>query len=213
MKQKYALIGWFLLLAFPLLAQNRADEILKKAESAYMKDGAVKASFTADVIQKKGDASSAMEGTVYMNGAKFYLSSSDLNVWYDGKDQWVLLANSDEVNLTQPTEDEMAAMNPAIFFRQYNKGFKSSLKGDKLFMGVPCTEILLVPDKTNTGILKLTIYIDKTSYRIKGLTVENTNGMINKIQIKNYQSSQKFSDSIFRFDASQYPQVEIIDLR
>lgn len=213
MKQKYALLSCLLLLTLPFFAQNKADQLLKKAESVYVKDGGVKADFTAEVLQKKGSSPEMIKGTVFMNGSKFYLDGNDLKVWYNGKDQWVLLANSNEVNLTEPTDDEMASMNPAIFFQQYDKGFKSVLKGVKNIKGVSCSEILLTPTKTNTGISKLIIYIDQSTSRIKGLTVENTNGITNKILISGYQHSQKLSDSIFQFDATKYPGFEIIDLR
>ncbi|MGL4781142.1 MAG: LolA family protein [Bacteroidales bacterium] len=213
MVKKYTLLSCLLLLTIPFFAQNKADQILKKAENIYVKDGAVKADFTAEIFQNKGGVPDIINGTVYMNGAKFYLDGNDLKVWYNGKSQWVLLANSNEVNLTEPTDEEMASMNPAIFFKQYDKGFKSVFKGVTNIKGISCSEILLTPTKTNTGISKLIIFIDQSTNRIKGLTVENTNGIINKIIISNYLYLQKLSDSIFEFDSMKYPGVEIIDLR
>lgn len=213
MKHKIIFLSFFLFVSLSCLAQRTADDILKKAEKVYLSEGAVKADFIAKTISQRGGNAETMKGTVLMDGSKFYLDGSDLKVWYDGNNQWVLLANSDEVNLTKPTEDELSAINPASFFKYYKKGFRSKVKGSTVLNGSACDEVVLTPLNSKGGISKLTIFIDQKTGRIRSLQVENTNGVTSQISIMNYQTKQMFSDSQFKFDTSKYPDIEVIDLR
>lgn len=188
-----------------------AEEILRKAESSFRNDGGIIADFQLSV-ENKNKKTEQFDGTIKMKGSCFYIQTPDIKVWFDGKNQWTLLSNSNEVNLTQPSGAELDTMNPAVLFNLYKNGYKASKNnGDKL-NSPDYYQIKLLPVK-NGDVKSILVLIDKKNYQIKEIFMALSNSSSNKIQINKYQTKQSLSDNDFKFSAKQYPDLDIIDLR
>lgn len=46
-----------------------------------------------------------------MKGNKFKIEIPDAITWFDGTTQWVYIKDTDEVNITNPTGDELQAIS------------------------------------------------------------------------------------------------------
>ena len=51
-------------------------------------------------------------GTLLLKGNQFYLNSGGIQSWFDGKTQWSYLESSEEVNVSNPTPEELQTINP-----------------------------------------------------------------------------------------------------
>jgi outer membrane lipoprotein-sorting protein len=145
-----------------------------------------------------------------MKGEKFYFHSGQIQSWYDGKTQWSYVADTEEVNISHPTPEELQGINPYFILVNYQENFNSSHKGMKSHEGKQVQEIVLVP-KGNANE-RITLWISKMNYPIY-IKVENNGKPVNEINVKTIQKQEQITDHAFRFNKSLYPNAEIIDLR
>lgn len=147
-----------------------------------------------------------LSGTIAVKGQKFQASTPQVNVWFDGKTLWTLMKSSNEVNVSNPTANELAAINPYNFINIYRSGYKYDMKT----VGKEFQVHLTATDKSRK-IQEMYINVNKSSYvpsQVKMLR----GGKWSTITISNFKKAS-LSDSQFRFNPKSYPNAEIIDLR
>ena len=86
-------------------------------------------------------------GSFVMRGERFELQMMQMEIAYDGKTLYMYSAETDEIQLTEPTQEELLQANPLVFAKAVVKDCevleRDKSNGDKL--------IVLVPrDKTKT---------------------------------------------------------------
>ena len=63
------------------------------------------------------------EGRIRLKGEKFRLDTEGITTWFDGRTQWTYLENSDEVNVSEPTAEELQSINPYAWLAVYKDGY------------------------------------------------------------------------------------------
>ena len=195
----------FLLIAlavsFGLYAQNPAlaRKILDKTASVVGNKGGASANFS--ISGKSGNAS----GTIAIKGNKFNARTAQAIVWYDGRTQWTYMKNSQEVNVSNPTEAQLQAMNPYKFINLFKSGFNL---GVKTVSGG--WQVHLTASNPKRSIQEMYITIDK-NYHPKTVKMRQTGGWTT-INVSNFKA-KNIGDATFRFNAKEYPHAEVIDLR
>lgn len=208
----FTLLITFSISAFTVSAQN-ARSILDKASEAYNNAGSVTATFTLDTKDTKTSNTYSYDGKAYMKGNKFKIEIPDAITWFDGTTQWVYIKDTEEVNISDPTGEELQSISPSVLFNIYKKGFNLSNKGEKRVNGKSMYEVELTPQKKGGDFTKIAVQIDKATNIFRKITLTDRNGMQNVLTIKSYQTNSNLSDNVFRFDKKDYPRAEIIDLR
>lgn len=209
MKTKLLILATLLFAPFTF-AQN-AQSILDKASSTFDKAGGVSLSFTLE--QKEGKSTYNQDGTALIKGNKFKIDVPDGITWFDGKTQWVYIKGSDEVNVTNPTGEELAAISPTVLLNLYKSGFNLSYKGEVKDQGKAVYKVEMVPQSKKSDISKFVIHVNKQNSQISSIVIVNKNKTQTSIKIKQYKTGVSLSDSTFTFNKKDYPKVEIIDLR
>lgn len=196
-------------------AQVSSDSkaILDRAYNAYRASDGIKLSFKLYVTDQNGEAYRPELGTALVKGDKFKISTSSTDVWFNGKTQWVLIKNANEVNITNPTDEEIATISPLALLGMYQKGYTLKKPVSKTINGKSSYVIELVPAKSNKEFVSVHVAIEKRSNTIVQVILKLKNGATNKIDITNYSSNNKFADSEFTFNKNSYKRLEIIDLR
>ena len=118
---------WMLvLLPFCISAQTdaKAAEVLDKVLEDFSKSG-IRAEFGGSET-----------GLLLLKGDKFYLNSGNIQSWYDGKTQWSYVADTEEVNISHPTQEELQGMNPYRFLMRYQTDFNYTFIGNQMRNGV-----------------------------------------------------------------------------
>lgn len=189
-----------ILLPYCLSAQtDKAKAVLDKVISTLTKDGGIQIDF-------EGTES----GSIVMKGEKFYLHSGQIQSWYDGKTQWSYVADTEEVNISHPTPEELQGINPYFILINYQENFESSYKGTNTHEGKQVQEIVLAPKgKANEQI---TLWISKSNHPIY-IKVVNNGKPVSEFHVKSVRKQEGINDHVFRFNKSLYPNAEIIDLR
>lgn len=211
MKTKLFTLIFFFAAATVVNAQN-ARAILDKASQTYNETGGVAASFTLDAKDLSANTYS-YDGKAYMKGDKFKIEIPDATTWFDGTTQWVYIKDTEEVNITSPTGEELQAISPSVLFNIYKRGFNLTYMGEKRAGGKTLQEIELIPQKKGGDFSKINVQIDKATNIFYKIVLTDKEGMENILTIKNYQVDKNLSDNLFRFDKKDYPEAEIVDLR
>ena len=110
------------------------------------------------------------------------------------------------MNVSNPTEAELQAINPYNFINIYKKGFKLSSKAVGSFY-----EVHLMPTDKNRNIEEMYIIVDQKTYHPTHVKMRRK-GKWSVILISGLKATQ-LSDAAFQFNAKDFPKAEIIDLR
>lgn len=178
-----------------------AKSILDKAAAVVSNPSGVKAHF--QMISKQFGSTN---GEIAVKGNKFHATTPDATIWFDGKTQWTYMRGNDEVNVSNPSEAELQAINPYNFINIYKKGFKLSAKtvGNSY-------EVHLKPTNKSRKIQEMYIIVDKNTYHpthVKMLRKDKWS-----VIIISQLTATSLNDAMFQFNAKDFPQAEIIDLR
>lgn len=215
MKRTILLFIWSLLFSSVSFAQNdaKALDILNKASASYVKAGGVKAGFNIKVLDYGGKVRDNINGTIRLKGSKFKLEIEEMTTWFDGKNQWVFLTNNSEVNLSNPSEEELLMVNPINVFQLYKHGYNCKWVGEKTEGGKKVLKVILSPKNKQETVLNIVATFDKTTLRPVSISITNKDKSGSTITIPTYLTGQNYTDSLFVFQQKNYPNTEVIDLR
>lgn len=210
---KLKLLILFTLIPFLGIEAQNARAILDKAAAAYTKAGGLTASFTLDSKEIKTKSIYSIDGTISMKGDRFKIDIPDVTTWFDGKTQWVYMKGTDEVNITEPTGEELQGISPSSIFSIYKQGFDLLYKGEKKVAGNALFEVELISQNKSSNFTKIIVQIDKTTNLFHQIILFDKSGYENKLSIRKMKTNINLLDKTFIFNKSEYPDVEIIDLR
>ncbi len=171
---------------------------------------------TAAIVGRKGGASanfsitssklSKTNGSISIKGNKFYARTPQAIVWFDGKTQWSWMKQTNEVNITTPTEAKQAQMNPYKFINIYRSGYNLDMKTE----GNNYIVHMVAKNKQRT-LQEMYITVSKKSYTPSQVKYRQDKNWTT-IAISNFQA-KNVSNSTFVFQAKDFPKAEVIDLR
>ena len=194
---------WMLaLLPFCISAQTdtKAAEVLDKVLEDLSKSSGIRAEFGGSET-----------GFLLLKGEKFYLNNGNVQSWYDGKTQWSYVADTEEVNISHPTLEELQGINPYLILMRYKTDFNYTYKGSQTRNGVKGHEIVLTPKHSEQSEV-IRVFISKI-YHPLAMKMEQNGQTLSEINVTSYKTDQKLEDGMFRFNKSLFPNAEIIDMR
>jgi len=118
---------------------------------------------------------------------------------------------NDEVNVSNPTEAQLQSMNPYRFINLYKKGFNLSMSNTNL-RGTSAYSVHLKAQNKNNEIQEVYIVVNKSNYQPMSVRMRKGTKQWYSVSISNLQD-KALNDNIFRFNHSDFPKAEIIDLR
>ena len=207
MKTKFILIT-MLLCIFSSFAEAQKDvkarELLDKTAAIIDSEKGVEIKFDiASIVNKQQQ--NKIQGCISIKKNKFFLQLPSSKTWFDGKTQWTYMKKSQEVNISTPTEAQQQSMNPYKFINIYKNGFKLGVKNVS-----GGWQVHLYATNQKRTIKEMYVTIGKNYYP-KTIKMRQSNGWTT-INVSNFKP-KNLSDSMFRFNAKDYPHAEVIDLR
>lgn len=206
--KKYIVTLLLAVCAFTAFAQQQkeAKEFLDKTLESVRKAGGIEAAFEAKAF-RNGTLEGQAEGTIRLKGEKFALVTSGIMTWYDGKTQWSYLVQSDEVNVSNPTDEEIQGLNPYALLSIYKKGYDYKMGATK--NGV--TEVILTATEGQEFAV-IHLFVNRADHQPVSVKVMLKDGTVNEVKIGSYKPGLDLPDEAFRFDKSKYPTAEVIEL-
>ena len=215
MKKPFFISAILFLMASFSFAQSsgEARKILDKAYNAYENSKGIKMSFDLTTTEANGTAYQSQKGTATVKGNKFKIEMPAIVTWFDGKTQWVLMKDANEVNISNPSTQEIAAISPLALLSMYKIDYTLKAPVSKTINGKSADVIEMTPTGTKSDFKNVSVAIDKKSNTVLQVNLTMKNGTKNKIDISNYNANYNFSDTDFAFNKSNHKGVEIVDLR
>lgn len=184
-------------------ASTSASELVNTAVAKMKAAKSLTAAFTAS--GRPGDPHQG--GTLTIAGNRFTIDSPAVKIWFDGKTQWTWSRDAGEVNITEPTPEELAQVNPYAILTSLKSRYKAS------FLGNPSQRtVLLTPamPKPEVSRAEVTFGSDGFPSRMK---LFFTSGNTMTVTISSVKTGGNLPDTTFRFVPSKAPGAEIVDLR
>lgn len=189
------------LLMCSIMMGQTARSVLDKIAATVSNRTGVTANFSISDGKTK-----SLGGTISVKGKMFHATTTQADVWFDGKTQWTYMKGNNEVNVSTPTESELQAINPYNFINIYKSGFKYSMKTQ----GNNC-EIHLTATDSKRKLQEMYINANRSTYVPSQIKMkQGTRWSV--ITISNFKKA-KLNDNMFRFNRKTHPEAEIIDLR
>lgn len=190
-----------------------ARNILDKAYSAYEDSNGIKMAFSITTTDENGTAYQPQTGTAQIKGNKFKIEMPTIDTWFDGKTQWVLMKDLNEVNISHPSNEEIAFINPLELLSMYKTGFTLNPPVTATINGKSVFIINMSPTGSKSDFKKISVGVDKKNNSVLQVDITLKNGLRNKIDISDYNTNYNFPDTEFTFNKDDHKGVEIVDLR
>lgn len=152
------------------------------------------------------------KGKITVKGDKYRLGMSEQEIINNGTTQWTYIPSAKEVTIDN-YDANTSDINPSKIYDLYKKGFKYLHNGEHTEGGVVVEEIDLVPEKKDATFYKIKMIISKKDRSIQSWTMMEKGGTHYKYTISKFTPNMTVADTFFAFDASKYPDVEVVDLR
>ena len=197
------ILNILMMLAVTICSANAqtAKLVLDKTASVLSNKGGVTANFSIT-----GKNIGTTSGKISVKGRMFQATTPQAMVWFNGKTQWTYMKSQQEVNVSNPTEAELQAINPYNFINIYKKGYSYTMK--TVSAGY---EVHLKATDAKRQIQEMYITVNKSTYAPSQVKMRQGK----KWTTINVSSLKKanLSNSVFTFPSKDYPNAEVIDLR
>ena len=170
--------------------------------------------FASVLVNTAGKLNVKQEGNVRVKGKLFNLALTDNTVINDGKAIWTYSKKSNEVTISDPADMDKE-LDPTKLFTIYEQGFKSQFVEEKKAADGTMEQVIklfpLEPGKKPYHTVIMTI--DKAKVQPKVVKVLYKDGNEVTYTLKKFTPNVDLYESVFVFDKSKYPGVEVNDVR
>jgi outer membrane lipoprotein-sorting protein len=190
-----------------------SKKVLDKVSANYQSFNTIEADVLLSV-QNRQEKSHTNTGKLFLErvSGKFKIDLGGQEIISDGTTQWTILKDQGEVQINKPDKDSNS-LNPATIFTFYKTGYKATSVGTSKMGSKTLADIALVPTDARQNVSKINLRVDKATNLIYDATVFDKNGGKFTYTIKNLSVNKPISRSLFIFNKSNYPNMEIVDLR
>lgn len=189
-----------------VVIDKQAQKIVEAVSKKITTDSPILISYTM-AIKAGNKTLETQKGTLLSNGAKFQLKAQGFEDYCDGANYWHYVKETSEVELSVIDQTNNIFNFPNMI-KTYSKDFRPKLIREEETNYV----IDLIPNKS-TNVSKIRIVSNKTTNRLKEMTIHVRGGNTYQITFSSYKPNQATKTNDFSFPTQTYPQVEVIDLR
>ncbi len=170
--------------------------------------------FVSVLVNNASKLNVKQEGNVRVKGKLFNLALTDNTVINDGKAIYTYSKKSNEVTISDPADMDKE-LDPTKLFTIYEQGFKSQFVEEKKAADGSVEQVVklfpLEPAKKPYHTVIMTV--DKAKVQPKVVKVLYKDGNEVTYTLKKFTPNVDLYESVFVFDKSKYPGVEVNDVR
>lgn len=199
----FLLIG--LLCMTPVFAQ-KPDNIVANVISTFNKSKSIKAN-----IHISSNGQTHASGLIIMQRRQYYISTGSTKIWYNGKVQWTYSRHTGEVNIINPSVEDLQTTNPYSVITS----FKNSYNGTSLKSNDANSYLLkFTPKRKNQDINEIFLTVNKRNYQLDKIVIVMRDKTSYTTTISNYKTGVNYPASTFVFNKKDVPaNTPVVDLR
>ena len=194
---------------------QKAKVILDKMSDKYQSIPSYKTNFIYRLHNKVEDIDEEFSGEIMIKGEKYVLLMSDQEIFNNGETIWTFLMDANEVNIDyyMPNEGDLSPNN---IYSAYKKGYRYRWIEIKKVGSRTLDVVELQPEDPKDPdkiFFRIILNIDQDDNTIHSWEMYDRGGNVFSYTISGFNPKFTADDSFFEFDESEYPDVEVVDLR
>ena len=194
-----------------ILAQDKlATDILAKLSETTKVYTSITIEFDHTFTNKNAGINEKNSGTLILKGEQFRIDMEKHLIINNGTTHWIYLKEMNELTIMDYDSEDEDALSPNKLFTVYNEDYKNAYVEAKSINEERMHIIDLFP-KESGPIMKIRLTINALKNQISILQLYDKTGGVYTYNINNFKSNLDVVP--FNFDATNYPEVEVIDLR
>ncbi len=206
----------FAVIAVNIAAAQASDanavKLLKAVSNKYSGYKTMTMDITLTIENLESKNKETRSGKVISKGNMFNASMGSQQIYCDGQTMWTYLKDANEVQVNN-FEKGSDILSPNDIFKIAEKDYLAFM-GEKITEGGKALQVVeLTPKNKSLSFSKIKLYVDPSDNSVKRGVVHDKNAVHYTYAISNFKSNMELADSNFKFDQSEYPGVEVIDLR
>lgn len=215
MKLKFTIFFLAVAIAIPGISQDeKAVKLLNELSSKTKAYDNFSANFTMNLVDVQSDIDLTRDGTIKVAGDNYRVKLDDDVIISNGETRWTYQAESNEVYVDYEVEDDASGINPSKIFTIWESGFKQSYGGSKTVDGRAVEQINLHPIKAaETNYHTVKVFVDEQKMELVKVEVAGKEGDTYIYKLLDFKKNQSLPDGTFKFSKSDFPGVEVVDLR
>ncbi|MEI6765885.1 MAG: outer membrane lipoprotein carrier protein LolA [Bacteroidota bacterium] len=214
MKKLLFILPLFLLPLMKVQAQDTKAKAILDGVCAQTKTyTTIEIEFSYTMENKKKNMKETKKGTACMKGDKYWLSFAGQTLISDGKTTWTYIKESNEVQINNVNTGDDQSLNPSKLLTAYDKSFTPKFIKEEVRTGKTLQILDLTPLKSRS-YYKIRVEIDKVQKQIANSIVYDKDGATTyTYSVSKFTTNKAIADTKFTFKTSDYPGVEVVDLR
>ena len=208
--KKVLLITAILLFSFSIQAQdNQAKELLNKVTSIVKSYDNIVIDFKYSLNNTKENIHQDSKGNVTMKGNQYILNFMGVTKIYDGKKNYTIVPEDEEVTISSINEKDDSAITPSKMLTFFNSGYKCTMDKLEDIKGRKIQYVKLVPTNAKDQRKEIVLGIDVQTKHIYNLIETGKKGTKTTLTVNSFKTNQPLSKNQFTFVASKYPNYYI----
>ena len=203
MMKKIFLLTLGIFVSFAIKAQS-ADEFLNSIVESYKSYDDISIVFNYKIINEEMGVNESSRGYGSIKGNSYMINVDGQELICDGKTLWTHLIEDEEVMISEVTDDNDTS--PIAILNSLSNNIST-----KLLSINPNITIEVVENEQST-FEKLHINVD-SNLKLKDIHIFLGDGNELIYEITELTTNQNLPDSMFIFDETIHPNVEVIDMR
>ena len=205
------LLAAALLCSSPALSQN-ADQLLNALSEKAQTYKAYEISYVSQLVDLKNDFELTQEGTVQIDGDRFFLNLGDYHIYSDGETVWTYEPELNDCYVDDTETMKEDGMDPSKLFTVWEDDFKREWKGRQTVEGRDCAHINLYAAE-DKPYHTLQVFIDDKAMEIVRIVMKGREGSDVTYTVKSFSTTLEVKPNMFVFPKEKHPGVNFIDNR
>lgn len=190
--------------------EKDAETLLRQTVTTLRKN-AFQSKFILDYYISAEERTDSKIGSMNLKGRLFRVELLDTEIKFNGKTQWTYVAADNEVTITQPSQSDLSETNPMAMIESM-MGTNRIVNAEKSQVRGFRAIVLYPNDPKKVEYFKIVIFINPETKLPKKIVINQRNG--DKISMSFLDLHKvNYNSSDFFFKVSEYPNVNVNDLR
>lgn len=204
--KKYILILIGILTSISLSAQT-AEEYLNSVIEKHKSYDDISIIFNCKVVDTENGYHESTTGHASMKGDSYIMNIEGQEMICNGETLWTHLIYDEEVMISEVTEDNDSSPLGII------NSFSENVTATFIETDDPDIKVIEIKEIIDATFEKILLSFNKHNSNIKKIHIFISEGNEFIYEITDFKTNQNLPDSMFIFDETIHPNVEVIDMR